>query len=89
MSDDRDYRISLAKFMWGGFHRCPTTGRVITSLQGDDKALCNCGKSNPACWQERTELTGVHIVRYLDPASAGAFVDQEDADRARARTLKS
>jgi hypothetical protein len=30
------------------FYICPNTGNVIDGLPGDDKVLCNCGKSNPA-----------------------------------------
>lgn len=70
-------RAWIAGGFYGGFYLCPTTGRVLAALQGDDKVLCGCGKSNPKVWQERTEQTGVHIVRFLTPTTAEAFAIQE------------
>lgn len=70
----------FAEMMWGGFVRCPTTGRVIEVLHGDDKALCRCGTSNPRVPAERTEITGVHIVRFCTPATAMDYVRQRAAD---------
>lgn len=78
--NERRRAVSLARFMWGGFYRCPTTGRILTALQGDDKALCSCGLANPRVPEERTERTGVHIVRFLSAATAEEFVDQEVAE---------
>jgi hypothetical protein len=83
LSDRRIARVNrqtLAEIMFGGFYRCPTTGRVITALKGDDKALCPCGRSNPRVPTEETARTGVHIVRFLTAVSVGAFIDQCEAD---------
>jgi len=63
--------------MWGGFYRCPTTGRILEQLPGDDKVLCNCGHSNPNVPQEQTERTGVHIVRFLHAATVDEYLAQE------------
>ena len=60
----------LAEILYGGFVYCPTTGRVLAFLKGDDKVLCACRKSNPAVPAERAEETGVHIVRFLKSATA-------------------
>jgi hypothetical protein len=69
-------KIERALAMWGGFYRCPTTQRIITALPGDDKALCSCGCSNPRVPEERTEHTGVHIVRHLTPATVDEYLAQ-------------
>jgi hypothetical protein len=63
-SGDRARRRLVALAMWGGFYYCPTTGRVIEALEGDDKAICRCGVSNPNVPTERTAETGVHILRF-------------------------
>lgn len=77
---DRDLMAREAAIVWGGFYRCPTTGRILEALHGDDKVLCNCGRSNPLVPVERTERTGTHIIRFLRPATAREYVDQrEDA----------
>lgn len=60
------------------FHRCPNTGRVLQSTQGDDKALCSCEQPNPAV---PTEHAGCHIKRFLRAATADDFVQQEEARR--------
>jgi hypothetical protein len=72
---EREFLILRAKAMWGGFYYCPTTGFIIETLPGDDKAICGCRRSNPACRSERAEATGVHIVRFLVPATAEEYVD--------------
>ena len=77
--DERERRIQIAEALYGGFYYCPTTGRIIEALSGDDKALCGCGVSNPAVPTEQTPQTGVHIVRFLRPATAAAYVAQEEA----------
>lgn len=79
--NEREYRIALATSYWGGFYHCPTTGQIREALPGDDKVLCACGTSNPKVPQEQTETTGVHIIRFLRPASVEAYVDQEEARR--------
>lgn len=72
----RRRKITLAKIMWGGFYRCPTTGKILEAMVGDDKALCNCGRSNPKVPTECTERTGVHIIRFLTPATVEEYVDE-------------
>lgn len=67
----------LLAMLYQGFYRCPTNGRVLPALHGDDKVLCNCGRSNPEVPTERTHLTGTHVLRYLAKASVEAFVAQE------------
>lgn len=64
----------LAAFLYGGFVRCPTTGKVLGFLKGDDKVLCHCRQSNPEIPQERTEETGTHIIRFCKSATAAEFV---------------
>ena len=39
----RSRRRQVALAMWGGFYVCPTNGRIIEALDGDDKAICRCG----------------------------------------------
>lgn len=70
-------RRAVALAVFGGFYRCPTSGRIVTALQGDDKALCNCGMSNPLALAERTHQTGTHIVRFLQEASVDEWLAQE------------
>ena len=79
---DRQYQRRIAEAMWGGFFHCPTTGRILEQLPGDDKVMCNCGKSNPKVLQESTEQTGVHIVKFLKPATVDEYLDQEEARHA-------
>lgn len=72
----RELLIARAEALWGGFYRCPTTGRIIEAVPGDDKAVCRCGRSNPRVPDERTERTGCHIVRFMDRATAAEYVDE-------------
>ena len=44
--------------------RCPTTGKTIEGLKGDDKAMCNC--------PEAQSRGGTHLVSMC----AGSTVDQ-------------
>ena len=74
----RRVRRLMALSLWGGFYHCPTTGRILEQLPGDDKVLCSCGRSNPRVWQERTEQTGVHLVRFLDAETVDEYLDQHD-----------
>ncbi len=74
--DERTMLVSRARALWDGFYKCPTTGRVIEAMSGDDKVLCNCRRSNPKCPSESTEQTGVHIRRFLATATAEEYVDQ-------------
>lgn len=77
---ERAVKRAIAAAMWGGFYTCPSTGRIIEALHGDDKALCNCGRSNPRVPAEQTARTGTHIVRFLDVASIDDYLDQREAD---------
>lgn len=76
----RGQRRQRALLMLGGFYRCPTTGRILEALPGDDKVLCSCGRPNPAAPQERTHQTGTHVVRFLRAASVDEYLAQRDAD---------
>lgn len=80
--NDLDYQVrrGVALAFWGGFYRCPTTGRIIEALRGDDKALCNCRTSNPAVPTEATHRTGTHIVRFLEQATVDDYLAQRDRD---------
>ena len=78
----RSIRRTLARIMYGGFYKCPNTGRVLGMLPGDDKVLCPCGRSNPKVPGESTARTGTHLVRFIDVAKADAFLDQCEADDA-------
>jgi hypothetical protein len=62
---------------------CPTTGRVIEGLVWDDKVLCGCRRSNPRLPQERTELTGTHVKRFLEPATEADWRAQIESDDAK------
>lgn len=75
----REERVEVAARLWSGFFRCPTTGRVLAALPGDNKALCSCGRSNPRVVWERTEQTATHILSFLERSTAAAFVAQEEA----------
>jgi CDGSH-type Zn-finger protein len=72
--------IANAEALYGGFYRCPTTGRVVECVAGDDKVICGCGKSNPRCLHERTEQTATHVVRFLDSATSAEWVAQQYPD---------
>ncbi len=76
--EDREVKREMAQMMFGGFVRCPTTGRIMEVLKGDDKVMCGCGKSNPSFPAEQTERTGTHFVARLIPATVDEFLDQED-----------
>lgn len=78
MAERRHQRV-LALAMWDGFFRCPTTGKILEALPGDDKVLCSCGVSNPAVPQEMTHRTGVHIRRFLQAATVDEYLDQKAA----------
>lgn len=75
--EERDVLIQRARIIWDAFYRCPTDGRIIEAMGGDDKVLCGCGVANPRCPQELTPRTGVHIRRFLTPATAEEYVDQK------------
>jgi hypothetical protein len=84
-NDPRDRRASkrMAEMFYDGFYRCPTTGRIIEALIGDDKVLCPCGQSNRRVPQEATARTGVHIRRFLAEATIDEWLDQLEQDRTR------
>lgn len=70
----------LLEMMYDGFVRCPTTGRVIEVLTGDDKVICGCGKSNPKCLLEQNERTHTHIVYFMGRATVDDFIHQEEEE---------
>jgi hypothetical protein len=70
----------LAQRLWGAFVKCPTTSRILEVLAGDDKVMCNCGRSNPAVPQEQTEQTGTHIVRFLQRVSVDEYLEQREKE---------
>lgn len=76
---DREARRALLLTM-SDFHRCPTTGRVIEGMKGDDKVVCGCGKSSP---KVRESIQGVvhHIKRCMEPATVDEYLDQEYRER--------
>lgn len=84
----RDVERALALVMWGGFYRCPTTGRVLEALPGDDKVLCGCRRSNPAVPTEETARTCTHIIRFLRAATVDEYLDQRAAVAASAKEAK-
>lgn len=75
------------------FWLCPITGRVLSASFGDDKALCGCGKTNPAVLKvspKADETGGIagglshHIKRHMEPSTVDAFLEQKDrAEAAR------
>jgi len=50
-------------------HFCPTTGKIIESEKGDDKAICTC----------RTAQSGTHYKRFLRKASGSEYVAQRQS----------
>lgn len=65
------------------FHRCPNTGRIIDSCKHDDKAICNCGETNPQLAINGTrEAPGTHLKRFLATAPVEEYILQEQARRA-------
>ena len=75
MIDDAARR-ALALALFGGFYRCPTTGRIVEALPDDDKVVCGCGQSNPRVPAERTEQTATHIIRFLERATVDDYLAQ-------------
>jgi hypothetical protein len=63
-------KIGLGMFE---FFICPNTGKVIEGLPGDDKVLCNCGKSNPAARMPESNANGLitHFVYLLKRVPEG------------------
>lgn len=80
--DDPGYKVkrAVALALYAGFYYCPTTGRVIEALPGDDKALCSCGVPNPAVPTESTHRTGTHVIHFLQAASVDAYIDQRNRE---------
>ena len=60
------------------FWYCPTTNAIIFSgSKSDNKVLCGCGVSNPACPREDTRKTATHVKQFLRPATVDAYMAQE------------
>ncbi len=71
-------RRALAEAL-ADFYRCPTTGRIIDGMKGDDKVLCGCGKTNPRVAERgHREAPGVHIKAYLQTATVDEWIKQEE-----------
>lgn len=47
---------------------CPTTGRTIDGMKGDDKVICNCG--------EAMRRGGTHIVSQCRPSSVDKWMTE-------------
>lgn len=77
---DRDGMIAVHRALWGGFYRCPTTGKILECLPNDDKVICRCGISNTINPAERTERTGTHATRWLAKMTVADYVDQQIHD---------
>ncbi len=73
MSVDREF----AAMLWD-FCKCPTTGKVLEVLKGDDKVICNCGQSGPREPKGYTERSSTHIVRFCERATVDEYVKQVD-----------
>jgi hypothetical protein len=43
MPDRRDILLAMQV----SFFRCPNSSRVLMGSNGDDKVMCNCGRTNP------------------------------------------
>lgn len=76
----------LAEALYDGFVRCPTTGRVVEVMKGDDKVMCGCGRSNPKCQAERTEMTGTHVVAFMSRATVDEYLEQLNKKRGNRRS---
>ena len=53
-------------------YRCPNTGEVIFALPDDNKAMCDCRKTNPKVVDRLDETVGlgsqaVHFCHFLEP----------------------
>jgi hypothetical protein len=77
---DRAALIAIHQRLWGGFYQCPTTGRILECLPHDDKVVCHCGQSNLLYEWERTEVTHVHVVKYLRQMTVTDYIDQRLRD---------
>lgn len=85
MPTDQERRIQrvMETVMHDRWVVCPTSGRILDVMTGDDKALCGCGRSNPRVPAERTAETGTHIARFCEPSTVDAWLDQFYADKVR------
>jgi hypothetical protein len=55
---------------------CPNSGRVLEGVEGDDKVLCGCGKTNPVVLARSPQVNEVspgggthHVRRFLAVAT--------------------
>lgn len=76
VSDERRRDRIYADLLYGGFVKCPTNGRILEVLHGDDKVLCSCGRANARVPAEDTHRTGTHIVRFCESATVDEWLDQ-------------
>lgn len=64
-----DEQALKASILWGGFFKCPNTGKILAALKYDDKVLCFCEQLNTG------RIT--HRIDKLMPATAEEYVKQE------------
>lgn len=69
MSADLSQLSNYFRAVCEAFGYCPTTGQVVFSTKGDDKAYCGCGEH--------------HLVRLLKPATAEDMATQFEQERRR------
>lgn len=63
----KKYNKEMAK-AFSNYVLCPTTGRTIEGVKGDDKVICNCG---PAM-----ERGGTHIVSLCRPSTVEQWMKE-------------
>ena len=81
-ADSRSYdvRRRLLLQLFAGFYRCPTTGRILEALPGDDNVACGCGTSNPRCPREGAERSFTHRIAYLEAVSVDDYLQAGGPD---------
>ena len=60
--------------------KCPTTGKILEVMEGDNKVVCFCGKSNPRYPGEDNQRNHTHFVRFLEKVSVDDFNRQEEKE---------
>ena len=78
---DIEFDRAMLELSYGGFVKCPTTGKILEVLKGDDKVLCYCGKSGPREPKGYSERTHTHFVELVEKASVDEFIAQEKKRR--------
>ncbi len=70
-------RIMLEVMGWS-FVKCPTTGKILEVLKGDDKVICQCGKSGSKEPKGYTERSSTHFVCFCESATIEEYMSQEE-----------